>query len=142
MQLLDADDALGAMLLERCEPGKALGALPEAEQDEIIAGLLRRLWRRPLPVQHSFRPLSSMIEHWSAETLARQERWADPPQVREGLRWPGGSIDIPYSETFGSSDVAPIGALNFRPKVRRVPCTSSFCSSTMTHHPSQGLAPA
>lgn len=86
VRLLEADDALGAMLLERCEPGTALRALPETRQDEIIAGLLRRLWRRPLPAQHSFRPLSSMIEYWSAETLACQERWADPLLVGEGLR--------------------------------------------------------
>jgi hypothetical protein len=36
-----------ALLLERCTPGRQLkGALPEPRQDEIIAGLLRRLWSR------------------------------------------------------------------------------------------------
>jgi streptomycin 6-kinase len=34
-----------ALLLERCSPGAALGAVvAEPEQDVIIAGLLRRLW--------------------------------------------------------------------------------------------------
>src|SRR5262245_50588280 len=44
VRLLEADDALGAMLLERCEPGTPLSAAPEPEQDEVIAALLRRMW--------------------------------------------------------------------------------------------------
>jgi streptomycin 6-kinase len=47
VRLLEADDDVGAMLLERCEPGTSLGALPEAEQDVVIARLLNRLWRSP-----------------------------------------------------------------------------------------------
>src|ERR1041384_3774638 len=44
-----------ALLLERCRPGTALAqVLPEAEQDPIVAGLLRRLWR---PAGAPFRPL-------------------------------------------------------------------------------------
>ena len=45
VRLLMASDDLGAMLLERCEPGTPLRALPECEQDVVISGLLRRLWR-------------------------------------------------------------------------------------------------
>jgi streptomycin 6-kinase len=87
VRLLDADDDLGAMLLERCEPGTSLRALPEHEQDLIIARLLRRLWRSPGPAPaHSFRPLSAMLAHWSEETLAQSEHWSDPGLVREGLR--------------------------------------------------------
>jgi len=37
-----------ALLLERCIPGWSLAAVPETEQDAVVAGLLRRLWR---PVQ-------------------------------------------------------------------------------------------
>jgi streptomycin 6-kinase len=85
VRLLDADDDLGAMLLERCEPGTTLRTLPEPEQDLVIAGLLRRLWRLPL-APHRFRPLSAMMAHWSEETLAHAERWSDPGLVREGLR--------------------------------------------------------
>jgi streptomycin 6-kinase len=55
VRLLIADDDLGAMLLERCEPGTVLRALPEYEQHVVIAGLLRRLWRLP-PARHHFRP--------------------------------------------------------------------------------------
>jgi streptomycin 6-kinase len=84
VRLLQADDALGAMLLERCEPGTALRALPEPEQDLVITRLLRRLWRSPL-APHPFRPLSALMEYWSEETLADAEHWSDPGLVREGL---------------------------------------------------------
>src|ERR1022692_2405026 len=61
VQLLKADDELGAMLLERCEPGTKLRALPEPEQDLVIAGLLRRLWRSPPALASSAASLSLSI---------------------------------------------------------------------------------
>src|SRR5208282_6288856 len=73
-RLMEADDELGAMLLERCEPGTALRALPEPEQDIVIAGLLRRLWRAP-SAPHPFRPLAMLMKYWSDATLADVERW-------------------------------------------------------------------
>jgi streptomycin 6-kinase len=86
VRLLEADDDLGAMLLERCEPGTALRALPESEQDVVIANLLRRLWREP-STPHPFRPLSALLKYWSDETLARAEDWQPNAElVREGLR--------------------------------------------------------
>jgi streptomycin 6-kinase len=85
VQLLEADDARGAMLLERCEPGVPLRTMPEEEQDVVIAGLLRRLWRTPA-TPHPFRPLSALLEYWTKETLAEAGRWPDPGLVREGLR--------------------------------------------------------
>ena len=85
VRLLEADDDLNAMLLERCEPGTALRALPEAEQDIVIARLLNRLWRSP-SLPHPFRPLSAMTAYWSGETLSWAERWSDPGLVQEGLR--------------------------------------------------------
>jgi hypothetical protein len=88
VRLLEADDDLGAMLLERCEPGMALRTLSEPEQDLVIARLLRRLWRSPV-APHPFRPLSAMIAHWSDETLAQAERWHDEGLVREGARLQG-----------------------------------------------------
>jgi streptomycin 6-kinase len=84
VRLLEADDELGAMLLERCEPGTVLRALPEPEQDLVIAGLLRRLWRSPL-APHPFRPLSAMTEYWCDQTLADAGWWPDAGLVREGL---------------------------------------------------------
>jgi streptomycin 6-kinase len=85
VRLLMADDDLGAMLLERCEPGTVLRTRPEREQDVVISGLLRRLWRAP-SAQHPFRPLSALAEYWSEETLAHIEQWPDTGLVREGLR--------------------------------------------------------
>jgi len=85
VRLLKADEPAGAMLLERCEPGTPLRSLPESEQDLVLAGLLKRLWRLP-PAPHPFRPLSALIAHWSAETLACADQWADKGLVHEGLR--------------------------------------------------------
>jgi streptomycin 6-kinase len=84
VRLLEADEDLNAMLLERCEPGTSLRQLPETEQDVIVARTLRRLWRRP-SVSYPFRPLSSMLEQWSTETIAAAARWNDPALVRDGL---------------------------------------------------------
>ena len=80
-----ADDELGAMLLERCHPGTSLRAVREAEQDLVIAGLLRRLWRSPV-APHPFRPLSSLMKFWGDATVADIGKWCDAGLVREGLR--------------------------------------------------------
>ena len=85
VRLLESDDGLGAMLLERCQPGTTLRALDECEQDIVISGLLRSLWR-PLPILHRFRPLSDLLEHWSNATMAEVERWPVEGLVREGLK--------------------------------------------------------
>jgi streptomycin 6-kinase len=85
VRLFEADAGFNAMLMECCEPGTVLRELPEPEQDVVIAGLLRRLWRRPA-LPHPFRPLSVMIAHWSDETRAAAPRWVDAGLVQEGLR--------------------------------------------------------
>lgn len=84
VRLLEADDDLGAMLLERCKPGTTLRALQESDQDVVISGLLRRLWRSP-STPHPFRSLSILMEYWTNETLTQAERWPDQGVVREGL---------------------------------------------------------
>jgi len=85
VRLFEADQDSGGMLLERCEPGTWLRSAPEEEQDVVIAGLLRRMWRVPAD-PHPFRPLSEMIDLWIEETLANEARWPDAGLVREGLR--------------------------------------------------------
>jgi streptomycin 6-kinase len=85
VRLLEADDDLGAMLLERCEPGTTLRSLPESEQDVVIASLLHRAWRVPRS-PHPFRPLSDMVAYWAEETKEDEARWPDPALVRDGLR--------------------------------------------------------
>ncbi|HEU5179871.1 MAG TPA: aminoglycoside phosphotransferase family protein [Candidatus Polarisedimenticolia bacterium] len=85
VRLLEADAGLHALLLERCEPGAPLRDLPEAEQDVILAGLLRRLWRKP-SVPHPFRTLSTMLQSWGDETLAARAQWLDSGLLLAGLR--------------------------------------------------------
>src|SRR4029077_9350188 len=67
-----------------CEPGTVLRTRPEEEQDQVIAGLLRRLWRKP-PAPHAFRLLSEMTARWSEETMEYRARWPDGGMVRAGL---------------------------------------------------------
>jgi streptomycin 6-kinase len=83
--LLEADEEANAMLLEACIPGTSLRALAEPEQDLVLANLLRRLWRDPPPDSSTFRPLASMLAHWTAETRAREDAWPDAGLVRAGL---------------------------------------------------------
>jgi len=84
VRLIDADDRLGAMVLERCIPGTALRTLRESEQDIVIASLLKRLWRVPSE-PHLFRPLTDLMTFWANETIAAADRWPDPGLVRSGL---------------------------------------------------------
>jgi hypothetical protein len=51
----------------------------------VISGMLRRLWRSPL-TPHPFRPLSTLTEYWTKETLGQIEQWPDVGLVREGLQ--------------------------------------------------------
>jgi streptomycin 6-kinase len=85
VRLLRADDASGAMLLERCHPGTTLRGLEECDQDVVISGLLHRLWRCP-SAEYRFRPLSALMEFWGSETRMHAEQWPDAGLVREGLR--------------------------------------------------------
>ena len=77
-----------AMLLERCVPGTTLSDCPEEEQDEVIAGLLRRLWRIPSD-NGVFRPLQEMCDYW-ADCFERKLEEGhgdgiDPGLAREGV---------------------------------------------------------
>ncbi|WP_203907322.1 aminoglycoside phosphotransferase family protein [Rhizocola hellebori] len=76
------------LLLERCRPGTTLAqALPEPEQDEVVAGLLRRLWVAPT-AGFSFRPLQVMCDAWAAEfeeQLAVSASRLDPGLARAGI---------------------------------------------------------
>ena len=76
-----------ASLLERCKPGSQLKGRPESEQDIVIAGLLRRLWREP-PAGHPFRPLQTMCDAWADEfeqKTALAPTTLDPGIAREGI---------------------------------------------------------
>jgi streptomycin 6-kinase len=63
--LLDADPDVGALLVERLEPGTMLVEVAESDDDQatiIAAGLLRQLWRPVPETGHGLRPL----EDWCA----------------------------------------------------------------------------
>jgi len=85
VRLIAADHELGAMLLERCQPGTTLRSLPEGDQDVIISGLLKRLWCVPSS-PHPFRSLSTLLEYWRSETLTQIEHWPDAGLVEEGFQ--------------------------------------------------------
>jgi streptomycin 6-kinase len=84
VRLLESDEDLNAMLLERCEPGTPLSDLFQPDQDVVLAGLLKRFWRVPVE-PHPFRPLSLMIDHWIRETKADEEHWHDEGLVQNGI---------------------------------------------------------
>lgn len=67
---LELEDTI-VLVVERCRPGTALADEPEPRQDEVIAGLLPRLWVDP-PTGHRFRPLSQMCERWAEQFEAKQ----------------------------------------------------------------------
>ncbi|MEM7246554.1 MAG: aminoglycoside phosphotransferase family protein [Acidobacteriota bacterium] len=82
VRLLEADHDLNALLLERCHPGTPLRALPEREQDVVLAGLLRRLWRKPeegVPFRH----LSELRSQW-VELSSLDPNRHDLPLIRDG----------------------------------------------------------
>lgn len=85
VRLLEYDTSLNAMVLERCAPGSSLRTVPEAEQDVVIAGLLRRIWRTPPPHPHPFRPLSVMTAHWFKGWRPPAHAPSDAGLLREGL---------------------------------------------------------
>ena len=77
-----------ALLLERCDPGTTLAALPEEEQDVVIAGLLRRLWRRP-GEGAPLRSLQAMCDHWAdafERKVADGQGEVEPELAREGAQ--------------------------------------------------------
>lgn len=73
-----------ALLLERCRPGTELRAEPEPRQDEVVAGLLRRLWREP-SAGHPFRPLQEMCDQWADKYEVDPNPNLDPGLAREGV---------------------------------------------------------
>jgi streptomycin 6-kinase len=76
-----------ALLLERCRPGTPLTVRPEPEQDEVVAGLLRRLWIAP-PTGHPFRSLRTMCAQWAEEFSAQittRPDVVDSGLAREGM---------------------------------------------------------
>lgn len=82
-------DDTSALLLERCVPGKQLGqALPEPEQDLVMAGLMRRLWAHQPSDGEAFGSLVTMCDRWAEWFELERERDSqelDPGLAREGM---------------------------------------------------------
>jgi streptomycin 6-kinase len=71
VRLLDTEPPLGALLLERLEPGTSLEDHPDRHEAIAIAcGLLRRLWR-PAPSTHPFPLVPDLAHRWAREIPER-----------------------------------------------------------------------
>jgi streptomycin 6-kinase len=84
---LSLDDTT-ALLVERCVPGAQLKrCLPEPDQDEVIAGLMRRLWARQPSDGHPFGSLKDMCDQWAESVeigLQINTHVTDPGLARAG----------------------------------------------------------
>jgi len=91
-----------ALLIERCLPGAPLGqALPEPEQDLVVAALLRRLWAQP-HAAYPFRPLAQMCAAWAREFEQDYAAAAPADQVDPGLARAGIALFRELPETADS----------------------------------------
>src|SRR5207247_1332164 len=71
VRLLDAEPVLGALLLERLEPGTSLEKHPDRDQAITTAcALLQRLWR-PVPHGHPFPLVRDLAVRWAREIPER-----------------------------------------------------------------------
>jgi streptomycin 6-kinase len=78
VRLLESDPGRQALLLERCEPGHALGdVVPASEALAVGAGLLHRLWRPP-PDGHPFETLTEVAAEWVVVIEERFGRFGEP----------------------------------------------------------------
>jgi streptomycin 6-kinase len=79
-----------ALLIERCMPGTPVSqVLPEPEQDQVVAKLLRQLWAQP-HAAYPFRPLAEMCAAWADEfereyAAAKAADRSDPGFARAGI---------------------------------------------------------
>jgi streptomycin 6-kinase len=67
----DATEDAIVLLLERCLPGRVLSTRPEPEQDDVIVGLLLRLWSVPASTP-PFRLLQDMCDSWADRFEAKR----------------------------------------------------------------------
>lgn len=65
IRLIDSDDDLGTLLLERAQPGIPLAEFPDDEENTRIASRLIKRYRHPVPPKHNFRHTSYEIEKFN-----------------------------------------------------------------------------
>lgn len=73
--LIDRDDDLGAMLVERSEPGTPLSVEGQRRALDVFVELLPRLWQRASP---PFRTLADEASWWAGYLEAEHERAGRP----------------------------------------------------------------
>jgi streptomycin 6-kinase len=82
VRLLDADPGLGALLLERLEPGAPLEHHPDRDRAiSIGCSLLRRLWRT-VPGDHPFPLVRDLAARWAREIPERFDRLGRPFEAK------------------------------------------------------------
>lgn len=69
VRVLDRDDELRALLVERLRPGRQLWALPDNEATETAADVLEQLW---VPSGEPFRRLEDEAARWADELPGRR----------------------------------------------------------------------
>ncbi|MGH3301935.1 MAG: aminoglycoside phosphotransferase family protein [Streptosporangiaceae bacterium] len=100
-----ATQSTQALLIERCRPGTRLRqVLPEPEQDEVVATLLRQLWARPAGT-HPFRPLADMCDAWAARFEAEYAAAGPAERIDPGLARAGIAV---LRELSASADSAAL----------------------------------
>ena len=62
VRLLDLDDELGTLMLERARPGVPLGMCPDDGENTRIATRMMKAFWKPLPPDHDFQPTAYEIE--------------------------------------------------------------------------------
>jgi streptomycin 6-kinase len=96
-----AGDSTYALLIERCRPGTPLGqVLAEPEQDEVVAGLLQRLWAQP-HAAYPFRPLAEMCDAWAEQFENQYAASASADKIDPGLARTGIAL---FRELPGTAD--------------------------------------
>jgi streptomycin 6-kinase len=102
LQAAAETDLAYGLLIERCLPGTPLGqALPEPDQDLVVAALLRRLWAQP-HAAHQFRPLAQMCAVWAEEFERDYAAAAPADRIDPGLARAGIALFRELPETADS----------------------------------------
>jgi streptomycin 6-kinase len=80
--LLEYEQSMRALLVERCVPGTQLWLVEdEDEATRIAASVLRRIWR-PAPAAHRFRMLAGEAARWAVELPAEWDALGRPFERR------------------------------------------------------------
>jgi streptomycin 6-kinase len=72
VRLIDHDPETRSMLIERCVPGTPLGTAYDDDALDVVAALMRRLWR-PAPEDFPWRRLADVAGRWARELPQRYE---------------------------------------------------------------------